>query len=65
LKPYQSEVAARDEADLSLPACIITLDIPYFNHFVRTRRGEAPAEVRIDIQGTCRAIVGRNREARR
>lgn len=63
-RSYQSEVAASDEADLSLPARLaISLNIPYFDHFVCARRGEASADVRIDVQGTCRAVMRRDRKA--
>jgi hypothetical protein len=48
-RTHQSEIATSDEADLSLPTRLVPLDVPYFDHFVRARRGQASADVRIDV----------------
>ena len=61
---HQSEVAASDEADLPFFTRLIPLNVPYFHHFVRTGRGEASADVRVDVQGTRCTVVRRDREAR-
>ena len=64
MKTHQSEIATGDEADLSLPTCLVPLNVPYFYHFVRARRCKASADMRIDVQSTRCAIVGRDGEAR-
>jgi hypothetical protein len=62
-KTHHTEVAACDEADITLATAIC--DVPNLDHLVRAASGDAARDVWIDVDRRCRAVVRGERKARR